>query len=71
MARGNRLNVIFSDEAIGWLEQEAAKRATSLSDMVRRIVDETRGAYIVPRPEPPPEGRGFTYRAATTKVPET
>ncbi len=59
-----RINVIFSVEAIEWLEEEADKRATSMADMVRRIVDETRGAYIVQRPS-----SGFTYKAAELENP--
>jgi hypothetical protein len=44
----NRIAVIFSDDAVAWIEEEAARRAVSLADLLRRIVDETRGAYIVP-----------------------
>lgn len=68
MARDSRtrINVIFSVEAIEWLEDEAEKRATSMADMVRRIVDETRGAYIVQRPPERP-APGFTYREADPK----
>jgi hypothetical protein len=42
-----RLTVTFSDPAIQWLEQEAVNRAISVADLLRRIVDETRGSYIV------------------------
>lgn len=59
-----RINVIFSVEAIEWLEDEADKRATSMADMVRRIVDETRGAYIVQRPD----SSGFTYKSAPVET---
>jgi hypothetical protein len=54
MARENttRITVTFSAEAIAWLEEEAAKRATSLADLVRRIIDESRGAYVVSRERP-------------------
>jgi hypothetical protein len=65
MARENttRITVTFSADATAWLEKEADKRATSVADLVRRVVDESRGAYLVQqRP-------GFTYRAA--EVPET
>jgi hypothetical protein len=48
-----RLTITFSDPAIQWLEAEAANRAISLADVIRRIVDETRGSYIVePKPKP-------------------
>jgi hypothetical protein len=58
-----RISVTFSHEAVRWLETEADRRASTLADLVRRIIDETRGSYVVPRPEPRPEGRGFTYKS--------
>jgi hypothetical protein len=42
-----RVAVTFSADAVGWLEQEADRRAISLADLIRRLVDETRGAYLV------------------------
>jgi hypothetical protein len=42
-----RISVTFSIEAAEWLDAEAERRATSLADLIRRIVDETRGAYVV------------------------
>ena len=44
-----RLSVTFSAEAMDWLEAEAGRRAQSLAELLRRIVDEARGSYIVPR----------------------
>ncbi len=46
-----RLSITFSGEAMVWLEREAARRAISITEMVRRIVDETRGDFVVPRRE--------------------
>ena len=43
-----RLSITFSAEAYAWLDKEADRRAISIGEMVRRIVDETRGSYIVP-----------------------
>jgi hypothetical protein len=44
-----RITVTFSDDAVTWLQQEADSRAVSVADLLRRIIDETRAAYIVPR----------------------
>ena len=46
-----RLSVSFSPEAVAWLTREADRRAISLTEIVRRIVDEARGEYITPRRE--------------------
>jgi hypothetical protein len=47
-----RLTVSFSIGAGEWLEEEAAKRGISVSEIVRRMVDEVRGAAIInPRRE--------------------
>ena len=42
-----RLSISFSGPAARWLRTEAAERATSVSDVVRRIVDEVRQVYFV------------------------
>lgn len=42
-----RISVTFSVDAVAWLQAEAERRAVSLADLIRRIVDETRGSYIV------------------------
>jgi hypothetical protein len=44
-----RLTVSFSIGAGEWLEAEAAKRGISVSEIVRRLVDEVRGASILKR----------------------
>jgi hypothetical protein len=45
--RINRITVNFSEEAVDWLASEAALRSTSIADLIRRIVDETRGAFVI------------------------
>jgi hypothetical protein len=47
-----RVSVTFSVDAMAWLEGEAARRATTVADLVRRVIDETRGAYLVERAAP-------------------
>jgi hypothetical protein len=49
MAEELRISVTFSAEAAQWLRQQADRRATSLADMIRRIIDEARGAYLFDR----------------------
>jgi hypothetical protein len=44
-----RITVTFSAEAVSWLEQEADRRAITMAEMVRRIVDEMRGDRIRPQ----------------------
>ena len=43
-----KVTVTFSQEQIEWLNQTASERATSVSDIIRRLIDETRGAYLTP-----------------------
>jgi hypothetical protein len=43
-----RLSITFSEEAHAWLEKEATRRAISIGEIVRRIVDEIRGDYATP-----------------------
>ena len=45
---GNRITVYFSSEQVEWLNEIALARSTSVSDILRRLVDETRGAYLTP-----------------------
>jgi hypothetical protein len=47
-----RITIIFSEEAAEWLNAQAIRRSITVSDLLRRIVDEVRGAYIVPRQRP-------------------
>ena len=42
-----RISVTFSVDAARWLYDESEARATSLADLIRRIIDETRAAYVV------------------------
>ena len=44
-----KVTVTFSQEQIDWLNAIAVERSTSVSDIIRRLVDETRGAYLTPR----------------------
>ena len=57
----DRVTVNVSPEQIAWLNETARERATSASDIVRRLIDETRGAYLTrrdfyhaPNDSPPP-----------------
>ena len=43
-----KVTVTFSEEQIEWLNGTAAARSTSVSDIIRRLIDETRGAYLTP-----------------------
>jgi hypothetical protein len=43
----NRVAVIFSEGAFDWLNDQSQRHNTSVADIIRRIVDETRGAYFV------------------------
>ena len=47
MPNKNRITVNFSDAAVAWLLEEAGLRSTSVADLIRRIVDETRGDFLV------------------------
>jgi hypothetical protein len=42
------VTVTLSDEQIEWLNGTAAAYSTSVSDIIRRLIDETRGAYLTP-----------------------
>jgi hypothetical protein len=43
----SRVVVKFSDDANVWLNEQAQRNRISVADAVRRIVDETRGAYFI------------------------
>ena len=50
-ARGiniDRVSVKVSPDQISWLNEVAKTHATSVSDVIRRLIDETMGAYITP-----------------------
>jgi hypothetical protein len=44
----DKVTVTFSREQIAWLNRVARRRSTSVSDIIRRLIDETRGAYLTP-----------------------
>ena len=44
-----KVTVTFSREQIDWLNAIAVERSTSVSDIIRRLIDETRGAYLTSR----------------------
>ena len=44
-----KATITFSQEQIDWLNAIAVERSTSVSDIIRRLIDETRGAYLTPR----------------------
>ena len=44
-----KVTVTFSEAQIEWLNDTATRHATSVSDIIRRLIDETRGAYLTPR----------------------
>ena len=43
-----KATITFSQEQIDWLNKTAVERSTSVSEIIRRLVDETRGAYLTP-----------------------
>jgi hypothetical protein len=50
-ARGlnrDRVTVHLSAPQGEWLNRTAEDRRTSVSDIIRRLIDETRGAYLIP-----------------------
>jgi hypothetical protein len=49
MTKGNRITINFSIEAVDWLNVEAKRRGLSVSELIRRIVDELRGDTILNR----------------------
>jgi predicted DNA-binding ribbon-helix-helix protein len=44
----HKVTVRFSDEQLVWLNEVARQRNLSVSDIIRRLTDETRGAYLTP-----------------------
>jgi hypothetical protein len=43
-----KVTVTLTPEQIDWLNRLARTRSTSVSDIIRRLIDETRGAYLTP-----------------------
>ena len=46
--RADRVTLSVSAEQQTWLNDLAERRGVSVSDILRRLIDETRGAYITP-----------------------
>lgn len=44
----SKVTVTFSEDQVNWLNLTATARSASVSDVIRRLVDETRGAYLTP-----------------------
>jgi hypothetical protein len=44
----NRVTFNASAEQLEWLNALASQHAVAVSDILRRLIDETRGAYITP-----------------------
>jgi hypothetical protein len=44
----NRITFNASQEQLEWLNAVAARHSIAVSDVLRRLIDETRGAYITP-----------------------
>jgi hypothetical protein len=44
----NRITFNASAEQTEWLNALASQRGIAVSDILRRLIDETRGAYITP-----------------------
>lgn len=43
-----KVTVTLAQEQIDWLNQVSDKYEASVSDIIRRLIDETRGAYLTP-----------------------
>lgn len=43
-----KVTVTLSEDQIDWLNHVADERQASVSDIIRRLIDETRGAYLTP-----------------------
>lgn len=46
MPTQNRRNLYFTDPQLAWLEAEAERLGITFNELVRRIVDERRGARV-------------------------
>lgn len=44
----HKVSIKFSDDQVRWLNEMATKRNISVSDIIRRLIDETRGDYMTP-----------------------
>jgi hypothetical protein len=48
----HRLTVSFSADAMAWIRREAASRAVSYAELLKRLVDENRGSAVIRRGPP-------------------
>ncbi len=46
--RADRVTISVSLEQQEWLNDLAERRGISVADLLRRLIDETRGAYLTP-----------------------
>jgi Ribbon-helix-helix protein, copG family len=46
--RADRVTLSVSPEQQEWLNRLAARHGVSVSEVLRRLIDETRGAYVTP-----------------------
>jgi hypothetical protein len=44
----HKVTIKFSADQINWLNAVSKERNISVSDIIRRLIDETRGAYLTP-----------------------
>jgi predicted CopG family antitoxin len=44
----HKVTIKFSEDQIAWLNEISKRRNVSVSDIIRRLIDETRGAYLTP-----------------------
>lgn len=62
-ARGvstHKVTIKFSNDQIEWLNRISKQRSVSVSDIIRRLLDETRGAYLTPADARLAEHEGVT-----------
>jgi hypothetical protein len=46
--KSNRICVVFSEDACAWMTAEASRRTITVTELIRRVIDEVRGSFIVP-----------------------
>jgi hypothetical protein len=56
----HKVTIKFSADQITWLNDISRERSVSVSDIIRRLVDETRGAYLTPADARLAEHEGVT-----------
>jgi hypothetical protein len=55
----HRLTVSFSEDAMAWIRREAASRAVSYAELLKRLVDENRGSAVIRRDPQDAAGGGM------------